>query len=1079
VIPPSVATAFPQSLRARGQRYHEDGRVQIVSASDESLFALVRGSELYRVELFVADGALDWICSCPYAADAGICKHVWATLLEADASGQLPDAGLEPEDGWDDSSLAAVTAPPGSPPAPANHRAPRSTAWKQEIGRLRQAMSARPPDDDPEPWPADRRLLYLIDLPATLTGNGLVVELATERLKADGTWDRPTQLRLRREQWLQIPDDRDRQIAQMLLGAREEYAYYGAPPTARRFVLPDAAYESTLRLICETGRCRMRRVAGEECSRPLAWDSGAPWEFRLRLVDDARGGWRVDGVLRRDEEEMPLARPVLFLHGGILFTDDLVARFTHGGAFPLVAALRGGAPLAAAAGDVPELLQALYALPHLPPLDLPAALGVDETHPAPVPLLTIRSAGPPGAPGTTLAAELAFDYDGVVVPASRADAALFDRDRRRVLHRDRPAERSAVARLRRAGARDEYDYRAGRKRLVLPPAKLAPAVAALTAEGWRVEADGRLYRQPGASKVEVRSGVDWFELDAAVEFGDQRAPLPRLLAALRRGERTVVLDDGSLGLVPEEWLRRYAPLARAGTETNGALRYGRNQAGLLDAMLAALPEVRTDQLFERMRAELRQLERVAPADAPSGFVGELRPYQREGLGWLHFLRRLGAGGCLADDMGLGKTIQVLALLEARREAGAGPSLVVVPRSLVFNWRQEAGRFAPALRVLDYTGGERRRAALEPGGYDLVLTTYGTLRRDVADLRAVPFDYVVLDEAQAIKNAGTASAKAARLLNGAHRVAMTGTPVENRLAELWSIFEFLNPGMLGAAAVFKAAGAGAAEGDREARALLGRALRPFILRRTKQQVARDLPEKLEQTIYVDLEPAQRQLYDELRDHYRAALLGRIDRVGIGRAKLQILEALLRLRQAACHPGLIDAARADEGGGKLELLRSRLAEATAEGHKVLVFSQFTSFLALLRRRLDADGVTYEYLDGRTRDRQARVERFQGDPACQLFLISLKAGGQGLNLTAADYVFLLDPWWNPAAEAQAIDRAHRIGQSRRVFASRLIARDTVEEKVLELQRTKRELADAIVSGDNGVIGTIGREELELLLG
>jgi SNF2 family DNA or RNA helicase len=429
-------------------------------------------------------------------------------------------------------------------------------------------------------------------------------------------------------------------------------------------------------------------------------------------------------------------------------------------------------------------------------------------------------------------------------------------------------------------------------------------------------------------------------------------------------------------------------------------------------------------------------------------------------------------------MGLGKTVQVLALLEERRAAGAGPSLVVVPKSLLFNWHQECARFAPALRMLDYTGGQRDRAQHDPRAHDLVLTTYGVLRRDAPRLAAMSFDYVVLDEAHLIKNASTASARAARTLNAAHRLALTGTPIENRLADLWSLFEFLNPGMLGAARTLAAAGKDVGHGAQESRTLIARALRPFILRRTKQQVAADLPERLEQTIEVELEPRERAQYDELRDHYRASLLHRIDRDGIDKSRMHILEALLRLRQAACHPGLIDKHRVGESSSKLDVLVPRLLELAAEDHKALVFSQFTSMLAIVRARLDAEGLPYAYLDGSTRDREAPVARFQRDPECRTFLISLKAGGLGLNLTAAEYVFLLDPWWNPAVEAQAIDRAHRIGQTRRVFAARLIARDTVEEKVLELQRAKRELAEALITGENASTATLRREDLELLL-
>ncbi|HSY38515.1 MAG TPA: DEAD/DEAH box helicase, partial [Polyangia bacterium] len=361
--------------------------------------------------------------------------------------------------------------------------------------------------------------------------------------------------------------------------------------------------------------------------------------------------------------------------------------------------------------------------------------------------------------------------------------------------------------------------------------------------------------------------------------------------------------------------------------------------------------------------------------------------------------------------------------------------------------------------------------------DLLVTTYGLLRKDVAFLREIEMDYVILDEAQAIKNADSESAKAARLLRGQHRLALSGTPIENHLGELWSLIEFLNPGMLGTARAFAQA-AGAKRPDPQTLALLSRALRPFILRRTKEEVAPELPKKHEETILCEMEPEQRALYDELRAHYRGSLLGKIAAEGLGKAKLQVLEALLRLRQAACHPGLIDEKRRAESSGKMEVLLARLDEVRREGHKALVFSQFTSFLALIRARLDSAGVPYEYLDGQTRDRQARVTRFQTDEACPLFLISLKAGGLGLNLTAADYVFILDPWWNPAVEAQAVDRAHRIGQKKRVFVYRLLCRDTVEEKVAALQQTKRDLTASIINADASLLRQLDRETLELLL-
>jgi SNF2 family DNA or RNA helicase len=665
------------------------------------------------------------------------------------------------------------------------------------------------------------------------------------------------------------------------------------------------------------------------------------------------------------------------------------------------------------------------------------------------------------------------------VAALAGDSGLYQRDQRgerRLLLRDPETERASLDRLQQLGFRLSHSN-PRQLSMSVPATRVPPVVRALLAEGWTVEAEGKLYRSAGAFQVSVASGIDWFEMRGQAEFAGESAGLPELLAALRKGEEFVTLGDGSIGLIPEEWLKRLGPVAALGQVEGDHLKFKATQVALLDAWLESEPAATCDAAFDRARQRLRSFEGVAPAEAPRSFRGELRGYQRAGLGWLHFLRDFGFGGCLADDMGLGKTVQVLALLESRR-GGELPSLVVVPKSLIFNWLAEAERFTPKLRVLDHTGIGRTRKGDPFAGWDVVLTTYGTLRKDIGPLRQAEFDYVILDEAQAIKNADSQTAKAARLLRGRHRLALTGTPVENHLGELWSLLEFLNPGLLGASPLLRSRSEELRNPGPETRGLLARALRPFLLRRTKEQVAPELPSRVEQTLVCELPPDQRRLYDELRNHYRNALAAKVGEQGLGRTKILVLEALLRLRQAACHPGLLDPMRADEPCAKLDLLLPQLQEILAEGHKALVFSQFTTFLGLLRRQLDREGIPYLYLDGRTRDRREKVEQFQSDPAFPLFLISLKAGGLGLNLTAADYVYLLDPWWNPAVEAQAIDRAHRIGQTRPVFASRLVARDTVEEKILELQKSKRELADAIIQADKSLLSALSREDLELLL-
>jgi SNF2 family DNA or RNA helicase len=428
-------------------------------------------------------------------------------------------------------------------------------------------------------------------------------------------------------------------------------------------------------------------------------------------------------------------------------------------------------------------------------------------------------------------------------------------------------------------------------------------------------------------------------------------------------------------------------------------------------------------------------------------------------------------------MGLGKTVQLLAHLATPREPRL-PSLVVAPRSVLFNWEREASRFAPQLRVLVHSGPERLPPGPHFADYDIVLTTYALLRLDAAALAEQPFRFAVLDEAQAIKNAESHTARAARGLRAEHRLALTGTPLENHVGELWSLFEFLNPGLLGYSKRLKRALAKSRALDATSAALVAKAVRPFLLRRTKAEVAPELPERVEQTLYVELSPEERRAYAELAEYYRALLREKMETLGPERATPQVLAALLRLRQAACHLGLLDAARASEGSAKLELLITRLLEVVEGGHKALVFSQFTSLLGILRAELESRDLAYEYLDGATLHREERVDRFQNDPDVRLFLVSLKAGGVGLNLTAADYVFILDPWWNPAADAQAIDRAHRIGQTRRVVAYRLITRGTVEEKVEALQAKKRELVQAVLEEGQGATRGLTREDLELLL-
>jgi len=1059
---------FAADVRARGAPYAADDSVTIVRSTHDSLSATVHGSYLYSVDVSLAGGRACAACTCPYYADVSFCKHIWAAFLVADARKLLPalltapaqlahpedakvDAAVskarELVDDWLDEDDEDIDEPVAPPP---------KTTWRQLLSRVRDDRT-----DITRAAVKDRQIVYVIDADAYDRSGHVELLLYTRRRLRSDAWGVEQPFLLYIADIDGLPDERDRRILQILAGGTSQYG------TARSFKLSAGLCDAVFPLLCGTGRFLLRKSGA---STPLAWDDGEPWHLRLGLRSRGdRGPLLLTARLDRATETMELAEAVL-LPDGFLFARGRAARFRFGGDHAWIHELRRARDVEVPRGDLDRFVEEVYDLPGSFAIDLPDGAGPAEVRGTPRPFLQVTV--DKHVEGR-LNACFSFEYDDAIVAASDVRDRIYKRKPRRLIVRDREAERTAQDLLLPLGfksvhLRDEdIDYQ-------IAVSKLPRAVAELLARDWHIEAEGALYRRAGGYRLSVSSGIDWFDLEGGVEYGDHVVPFPRLLEALRRGQNWVKLGNGAIGLLPEEWLKRQG-LMLCTAETHGdALRFRPGQALLLDALLAAEKTATCDDTFRRVRDELASFEGVEPRDAPPGFRGALRPYQRLGLGWTEFLRRFRLGGCLADDMGLGKTVTVLALLEARRLEKAGCSLVVVPRSLIFNWKAEAARFAPSLRVRDFSGKGRDVNVMDNA--DVVLMTYGTLRRDVPLLKDRSFDYVILDEAQAIKNAAGVTAKAARLLRGEHRLALSGTPIENHLGELWSLMEFLNPGLLGSSAVFKSAVGTGRDMDEAARSLLARALRPFVLRRTKAQVAPELPPKVEQTLAVELEPWERKRYDELREHYRQALLN-----GTGdwaRAKFNVLEALLRLRQAACHAGLLDRSQRGESSSKLDMLVERIREVVDEGHKALVFSQFTSFLGIVRRRLDREKIAYAYLDGETRDRAARVDQFQNDPACALFLISLKAGGLGLNLTSAEYVFLLDPWWNPAVEVQAIDRTHRIGQSRNVFAYRLVARDTVEEKVLELQKSKRALADAILLEDRSFLRDLTREDLSLLL-
>lgn len=585
-----------------------------------------------------------------------------------------------------------------------------------------------------------------------------------------------------------------------------------------------------------------------------------------------------------------------------------------------------------------------------------------------------------------------------------------------------------------------------------------------------------------SSHARVSSGVDWLSVKLVFESEGVGVDRDELARCLREGQKFVRLSDNTYAKLDAEKVQslidREIELVASGGKS-GKLPF--SQAGRIQELLEHTNESTVATGAKALFQKLADIDGIKALKKPRGLKATLRPYQEQGLSWLHFIHEIGSGGVLADDMGLGKTIQTIALLlllKGEKKQKPLRVLIVAPTSVVTNWAREIERFAPTLTTALWHGAGRKEQQNELEHVNVIITSYALLRRDIDLLKKLRLDYAILDEAQAIKNPMSATAQAAKELSAEHRLALTGTPIENRLSEIWSLFEFVSPGLLGPLAKFEERFARPIDqGDSKQAARLRATIHPFILRRTKLEVAKDLPAKLEVDKIIDLPPDQRAIYTQVLREVRAQVMGEVERLGVAKSQIHILAGLTKLRQAACDARLLGLPRefGHDDSGKLSALRDLVEEVESGGHKVLVFSQFVSMLKLIREALDEDKIRYEYLDGSTTDRAERIDRFQSDPTIPVFLISLKAGGSGLNLTAADTVIHFDPWWNPAVEDQASDRAHRIGQKKVVTVYRLVAAGTIEEKILELKQKKKELVSSVLSEDAGGAKRLGRDDLD----
>ncbi len=578
--------------------------------------------------------------------------------------------------------------------------------------------------------------------------------------------------------------------------------------------------------------------------------------------------------------------------------------------------------------------------------------------------------------------------------------------------------------------------------------------------------------------IEIKEDRDWFDIHAIVRFGEFEIPFLQLRKLILAGRSEIKLPNGEVAVIPESWFARYADLFHFLDASNDQGRLEKHHFALVEELRTGnLAKVEISEKLKRL-CDFGQIEEF---DMPQNFKGKLRPYQKAGYNWLRFLSQYKLGGCLADDMGLGKTVQTLALLQNEKEASdsRSTSLLIMPTSLLYNWEMEAQKFTPRLQVMNYTGTNRHKNSHLFKYYDLVITSYGVARLDIDILKEFYFSYIILDESQVIKNPQSNIAQAVQDLKASHKLILTGTPIENSTLDLWSQMNFVNPGLLGTETFFKKEFMFPIEKgqDENRKSRLYSMIKPFILRRHKSQVATELPGKVEKVQYCDMTDEQEKLYEEVKSSFRNKILEHIEKDGLGKTQFILLQGLTQLRQLANHPKMVNA-EYENGSGKMNDVLYSLENVLGEKHKVLIFSQFVKHLTIVRHHLDQRNIKYAYLDGGTKDRQAEVNKFQQDSKTQVFLISLKAGGVGLNLTAADYVFILDPWWNPAIEQQAIDRAHRIGQENKVFIYKFITRNSVEEKILTLQESKLKLANDLITTEDSFVKNLSRKDIESLL-
>ncbi len=1032
----------PDIIFKQGLDYFKEGRVKIKQMDNLSVLATVRGTYPYVVRLKADDRSFDAECSCPYNY---ICKHAVAAALK------IIDEQISKDDTVQDEGFS----------------------WREYFEKLITIQQVDSEFSQEVRW----KLIYIINI----LENYWNIKPVKVYMKKDGTYGRiqePSFNELSEQNVFRTSGDLIAISYLERLQSQQSSVYYrGRLETSYLEFGLDAGQIFNLLSTSEL------HIKNEDDSIGSRIRFGRrPWQLVFKLEQDEYNNYAFQPHFIRDNHDIKVDKstkilttnPIWFYRDGKLHFCNFPFRYSYIKSF-----IDEDLHIQLSKDEYHSFISDYLAkLPIFPYVEFPPGIAVTEINEVSGKRLYIEEMD------DQLVVSLSILYSGIEISYSHSNDQYLQYDSKTKniirIHRDREMEsviRNQVLEseivedtpgLFYATFEDALDW-------------LFTGLPALVEDGFEVMGEESLVRfkvkrADATFGVNVSSETDWFDIELNLEFDGVAVTLEELKRALKANKKFIKLRDGSIAKLPEKLIEKLNYMINFGKVEDNSIRFANHHLSFIDRMLSEADQKQMDSLSAEKIKKLDKFNKIKNYKLPENFVGELRDYQKAGYDWLNFLKDFSFGGILADDMGLGKTIQALAVL--RNESNLHPkktNLIVAPTSVIFNWAREINVFTPGLNYLIHYGTRRSKDIRRLKKYQVILTTYGHLRRDIAFLKDITFNFAILDESQYIKNPGSETSKAVRLLQAQNRLAMTGTPVENNTMDLWSQFAYINPGLLGDQAFFKESFMRPIEKEQnvQAAAELRKLIFPFILRRKKEDVAKELPPKVESLIQSPMSEEQLKMYNTWKQSYRDSIMEEIESKGLNKSKFKVLEGLTKLRQIACHPALVDQKYVDTSG-KFSALTEMVEEIISEDHKVLIFSQFVKMLQIIRRHFDGLNIPYSYLDGSTKDRQSPVDEFQNNPNIRIFLISLKAGGTGLNLTAADYVVHYDPWWNPAVEMQATDRAYRIGQTRKVFAYKLISKDSVEEKIIRLQAKKVNLVKSLISTEESFFKSLEKEDI-----